>query len=68
VTSCAGKGRVACFMTDFAPHWAGGLLDWGSKRIRIQNRQKQLVVEVGNSYIKLIQQIVSKCIQKDKTS
>jgi len=68
VTSRAGKGRVACFMTDFAPHWAGGLLDWGSKRILIRNRQKRLVVEVGNSYIKLIQQIVSKCIQKDKTS
>ena len=68
VTSRAGKGKVACFMTDFAPHWAGGLLDWGSKRILIRNRQKRLVVEVGNSYIKLIQQIVSKCIQKDKTS
>lgn len=29
VTSAFGLGRTAAFLTDVAPHWAGGLVDWG---------------------------------------
>ena len=28
-----GKGRTAALATDVAPHWVGGLVDWGDRRI-----------------------------------
>ena len=33
VVGTCGKGRVAAFMSDVAPHWVGGLVDWGKRRI-----------------------------------
>jgi len=43
-----GSGRVAALATDVAPHWVGGLVDWGDRRIT------QPVgggfVEIGNWY------------------
>src|SRR5581483_10970246 len=35
VTGRAGRGRTAAFLTDCAPHWAGGLVDWGRRRVRV---------------------------------
>jgi uncharacterized membrane protein len=28
-----GEGRTAAFASDAAPHWFGGFVDWGEKRI-----------------------------------
>jgi hypothetical protein len=43
-----GRGRVAALATDVAPHWVGGFVDWGDRRIT------QAVaggsVEIGNWY------------------
>jgi hypothetical protein len=43
-----GRGRVAALATDVAPHWVGGMVDWGDRRIT------QPVgggfVEIGNWY------------------
>jgi uncharacterized membrane protein len=30
-----GSGRVAAFASDVAPHWVGGLVDWGDSRIAV---------------------------------
>ena len=31
-----GVGRVAALATDVAPHWVGGLVDWGNSRVTAQ--------------------------------
>ena len=50
VINSESQSRVAAFTTDFAPHWCGGLVDWGknSKRLHVQDK---IYVEVGNIYI-----------------
>jgi uncharacterized membrane protein len=45
-----GIGRTAAFLTDCAPHWAGGLVDWGKKRITVRVAQG-VEVEVGEKYL-----------------
>jgi uncharacterized membrane protein len=44
-----GSGRVAVFASDVAPHWVGGLVDWGDSRIRAQAEGANRI-EVGNWY------------------
>lgn len=57
VTGHYGAGQTACFMSDLAPHWAGGLPDWGKRKIRIKSVTDQYM-EVGNKYIEFIRQII----------
>jgi uncharacterized membrane protein len=47
-----GKGLTIACLTDLAPHWCGGLVDWGSKRVKLKN------VEVGDMYIRFIEFLV----------
>lgn len=42
VVGTFGKGRTIALATDVAPHWVGGLVDWGDGRI---------VQEVGDGFI-----------------
>jgi hypothetical protein len=53
-----GKGKTAAFATDFAPHWVGGLVDWGDKRIQTRATGGS-TVEVGQYYIELIANIIN---------
>jgi len=46
------KGKSSAFTTDIAPHWVGGLVDWGSNRIRIEGR------ELGDKYIQFLYQML----------
>lgn len=55
VTGTAGRGRTAAFMTDAAPHWAGGLIDWGNRRAHIQV-SPGVRVETGTSYLQFFRQ------------
>jgi len=48
-----GKGRTAAFGTDLAPHWCGGLVDWGRGRVTVTG------VEVGEIYLELILRMVT---------
>jgi uncharacterized membrane protein len=49
-----GTGRVAALMTDLAPHWAGGLIDWGdAERVNAQ-APGSWPIEVGNFYSQLV--------------
>ncbi len=50
VLGLSGQGRTAAFMTDCAPHWAGGLVDWGSKRVSVKVGPHN-TVEVGDQYL-----------------
>jgi hypothetical protein len=43
-----GRGRVAALATDVAPHWVGGFVDWGDRRITQDVRGE--TVEIGNWY------------------
>jgi uncharacterized membrane protein len=56
VGTCA-KGRVATFMSDVAPHWVGGLVDWGKKRITVKAHGAS-EVEFGEHYASLFANII----------
>ena len=52
-----GRGRSAAFASDAAPHWVGGLVDWGAKRIAAHAKGGGQV-EVGNHYAELFARLV----------
>jgi uncharacterized membrane protein len=43
-----GKGRTASLATDAAPHWVGGFVDWGDRRVSCEIAGAE--VEVGDLY------------------
>ncbi len=43
-----GRGTTLACMTDVAPHWCGGLVDWGTKRVKL------IHVEIGNIFLSFI--------------
>jgi uncharacterized membrane protein len=49
-------GRSAALMTDVAPHWVGGLVDWGD--IRVRETVAGNLVEVGNWYAQLLRNLI----------
>ncbi len=51
-----GKGRSAALATDVAPHWVGGLVDWGDRRI-VQEIPGGLI-EVGNWYAEFFRNLL----------
>ena len=48
-----GAGHTAAFTTDVAPHWCGGLVDWGRGRIRAGD------AEVGEVYVEFIRRLLT---------
>ena len=57
VTGVYGQGRVCAMATDAAPHWVGGLVDWGKSRVEAQADGAE-AIEVGNWYAELFANIV----------
>jgi uncharacterized membrane protein len=53
-----GKARVCVFASDVAPHWVGGLVDWGDARLSAQAPGAG-AIEVGNWYATLLANIVN---------
>jgi len=51
-----GRGRVAALATDVAPHWVGGFVDWGDRRIT-QNVAGGSI-EIGNWYAKFFHNLL----------
>ncbi len=49
--------RIAAFTTDFAPHWCGGLVDWGNRR-KVLKVNSKIRIEVGDKYIKFISALI----------
>lgn len=57
VTQQEGEQRSAVFASDVAPHWCGGLVDWGTKRFKVSLRVGT-EVEISNLYVKLFSQTI----------
>jgi hypothetical protein len=54
VVGTHGGGRTTALMTDLAPHWVGGLVDWGDgERVKAQ-APGSWQIEVGNHYAQLV--------------
>lgn len=51
-----GLGRTAALATDVAPHWVGGLVDWGDRRI-LQELPTG-TIEVGNWYAQFFRNLL----------
>lgn len=51
--SSVGQGRVMAWMTDVAPHWIGGWVDWGRSRMVMRHPQSR-EVEVGQDYVQFV--------------
>ncbi len=55
------KGKTAAFACDVAPHWVGGLVDWGDERVTAQAPGAG-AIEVGNWYAQFWRQLLSALI------
>ena len=51
------QGRTVALATDVAPHWVGGFVDWGKRRIT-QNLPNGGFVEIGADYAKFFAQLL----------
>ena len=47
------RTRIAALTTDIAPHWCGGLIDWGSRRL-VLPVTASIRIEVGDRYVRLV--------------
>jgi uncharacterized membrane protein len=56
VVGSYGAGRTAALATDVAPHWVGGWVDWGDKRIT--QAIGSGFIEVGNCYARFFRNLV----------
>lgn len=52
-----GQGRTAALATDAAPHWVGGLVDWGQRRVEHEVAGSR--VEVGDCYARFFRNLLS---------
>ena len=52
-----GQGRTAALATDVAPHWVGGLVDWGDRRVAAQVPHGE-AIEVGEYYAAFVSRLV----------
>jgi len=52
-----GAGRTAAFLTDVAPHWVGGLVDWGLPRVKAEAKNSS-AIEVGHHYAQFWKQLL----------
>ena len=51
------KKRIAALATDLAPHWSGGLVDWGTRRVKIRVN-KRIQIEVGGLYVRFVSSLI----------
>jgi len=58
VTGRADLGRTAAFLSDVAPHWVGGFVDWGTGRTE-GHAVGGSPVEVGNCYAMFWKQLLA---------
>jgi uncharacterized membrane protein len=54
-----GQGRTAALATDIAPHWVGGLVDWGNDGRVCAEAPKSWQIEVGACYAKFINNLLT---------
>lgn len=49
--------RVAALATDLAPHWCGGMVDWGGGAMRLRVK-KGVSIEVGRTYVRFVSGLI----------
>jgi uncharacterized membrane protein len=49
--------RIAALATDLAPHWCGGILDWGKRRV-LMNVTPDISVETGYLYHQFVSSLI----------
>lgn len=59
----AGRGRTAAFLTDCAPHWAGGLVDWGRRRATVRVAAG-VGVELGETYLRFFASLIRSLLRR----
>ncbi|HEX8524939.1 MAG TPA: glutamine amidotransferase [Tepidisphaeraceae bacterium] len=59
VVGSHGKGRTAALATDLAPHWVGGLVDWGIDKRVVASAPESWSIEVGEHYAQFVHNLVS---------
>ena len=52
-----GSGKTGALTTDIAPHWAGGFVDWGVKRVQA-HAPGSIAIEVGDYYAAFIHNLL----------
>ena len=58
-----GEGLCTALAFDLAPHWVGGFVDWGKKRVRVEFNGAW--IEVGNYYHQFVAMLLSYCSRRD---
>lgn len=58
VVGTHGAGRTGALATDVAPHWVGGLVDWGQGRVTAAAPGGE-AIEVGESYARFFRQLLA---------
>ena len=64
IISSDEKKRTAALATDLAPHWCGGLVDWGKRRLNLSVTGK-IRIEVSDLYVKFVSSLVRWTARKD---
>ena len=49
--------RIVALAADLAPHWSGGLVDWGKKHVKIRVKGK-IRIEVGEKYLQFVSSLL----------
>jgi len=62
VSKPCSQGFVAALAFDLAPHWIGGMVDWGLERRHIDFNDG--FIEVGNLYLDFVSKLLSFAINK----
>lgn len=57
VVDSNSKRKRAAFTSDIAPHWCGGMVDWGSKRMELSVNNK-IKIEVGDQYVRFFTALI----------
>lgn len=57
IVSSDSRVRTAVLATDAAPHWCGGMVDWGEKTLRLPVAGK-IRIEVGDAYVRFLSGII----------
>ena len=60
-----GRGRTAAFTSDVAPHWVGGLVDWGPERVGTQAPEAN-DIEVGSHYAEFFTRLIRWTMGEDQ--
>lgn len=53
-----GRGRAVAYCSDLAPHWSGGLVDWGSRRITLK-AAPGITAQAGSEFVRFAQKLVT---------